>query len=149
MADNIDIYYPEESLREQYDNGDFEEIRELLFAYAKRRAEAVFEQIQPEDRDKEFPAVISLQRILEQTGSIHLPFEMARQIQEINRETWFVGEKEQGHHDVRKIRENWAMTYAQLWRKAYKIQLLYVLQRNRVELDTLLNDEIASPSANS
>lgn len=136
MADTIDIYYPEESLRSKYDAGEFAEIHGQICQFIQRRKFEIRELISDSDRATSHPAVSAMCRMVERTKSINLPFEMGRQIQEINKEVWIQCEK--GHGEIQGIKESWAQRYAILWRKAYAVELFYVIDRHRDELEQMI-----------
>lgn len=137
MSDSIDIYYPEDSLRQKYEAGDFSEIYGHLITFINRRKQEIKERISTDDWATSHPAVSAMCRIIERTKSVNLPFEMSRQIQEINKEIWIQAEK--GMHEVGEVKESWAQRYAILWRKAYAIELFYVIDRHRDEFESLIN----------
>lgn len=139
MSDNIDIYYPEESLRTKYEAGEFAEIYGHICHFVQRRKSDIREQIDDNDRSTSHPGISAMCRIIERTKSINLPFEMGRQIQEINKEVWIQCEK--GFNEIQGIKESWAQRYAVLWRKAYAVELFYIIDRNRDELENLIQSE--------
>ena len=61
---------------------------------------------------------------------------MAEQIKEINREIWYQGEK--GNQDKSQISEEWNQQYSLKWREGRKIELLFLINKNRDSIFDLL-----------
>ncbi len=134
-SEDQEIYYPEESLAEKFENGGMEKIYNHLVGYIERNLSAFKNKCVDSSN---FPenCMELIESEISRKGSVHLPSEMADQIKEINKEIWYRGED--GVGDRQEIKDEWTQRYSRKWRKARRIEILYVLKRRRNEILELI-----------
>ncbi len=119
-----------ELIEERYRNGELHSITAHLVEFVTRHREEIIAMAKPDGSE---PRLLdAVKNMVQQRGSIHLPSEMADQIKEINNEIWYRGEK--GDLDRSKIKEEWAMKYAAMWRQFRIKEILFVVDRKKDEI---------------
>jgi hypothetical protein len=129
-----DFFYDHKILETKFSKGELDHVQKYLFSFVTEHRDEI-RQIAHESQDKE--ALVNATRtLIEKRGSVHLPSEMAEQIKEINREIWYQGEK--GNQDKSQISEEWNQQYSLKWREGRKIELLFLINKNRESIFDLL-----------
>jgi hypothetical protein len=125
QTDQDSIYYPQESLDSKYNSGGFDKIKIYLFDWIKNHTQEINEKaINSSDRESR---IESARLMIQKSGSVHLPSEMADQIKEINKEVWY--RTEEGSTNKSRIKEDWTQEHSLRWRKARRIELLYLFDK--------------------
>lgn len=62
--------------------------------------------------------------VIQSRGSVHMPSELQDQMQEMNREVWYQGEK--GQQDTHRIKREWTDRHAANWRRWRISEYLFV-----------------------
>lgn len=131
--ENKTIYYPESSLEDKFLAGELKDIEKHILDFVDRHHETILKIAETlKANGVKHPYIEATQILVGKRGSIHLPSEMAALIQEINKEKWYRGEE--GEEDDEKVKEDWTMKYAQAWREARKIEILYVIEKQQDEV---------------
>lgn len=134
QTDQDSIYYPEESLETKYNSGGFDKIKNYLFDWIKNHISEISENAStPSDSNSRIEAA---RLMIEKTGSVHLPSEMADQIKEINKEVWY--RTEEGSTNKSRIKEDWTQEHSLRWRKARRIELLYIFDKEISEISKII-----------
>ncbi len=123
-----------ELIEERYHKGELHSITAHLVEFVTRHRDEIHEMVKANGSDQHL--LDAVKNMVQQRGSIHLPSEMADQIKEINNEIWYRGEK--GDLDRSKIKEEWAMKYAAMWRQFRIKEILYVVDRKKDEILSVL-----------
>jgi hypothetical protein len=81
--------------------------------------------------------VRATQSLIEQKGSVHLPSELRDQIEEMNAELWYHGEK--GDRDSARIKQEWTTLHAANWRRWRIKEYLFIAERCAGEIEARFN----------
>ncbi len=129
MSDNSSdgLWYAQEYLEAKYNNGEFKQIIEHLFDCLQDNRETIQGLIKEADASNKDGKLSVIKEYLKNRKSIHLPSEMAAQIQEISKELWIRGEE--GEKNASKVKEEWAQEHAPSWRQARIIEMQFVVDK--------------------
>jgi len=137
--DNDSVYYPESSLEEKFAKGELKDIEAHILDFVERHHKTILDIAETCKASKiKHPYIEATQILAGKRGSIHLPSELAAMIKELNKEKWYRGEE--GEEDEDKIKDDWKQKYANLWREARKIEILYVIEKKQDDVRTVLFD---------
>jgi hypothetical protein len=125
------IYYPIESVRKKYEQGELALLEKRLIGFLERHKNEITEG----QKDDSSLLESALQFILAKK-TIHPPSEMAEQIQEICKEVWYRGEE--GVKDDIEVKQGWLEKYAGPWREARLYEIQFLMREKQTEMISLL-----------
>lgn len=128
------IYYSEESLETKYKTGGFDKIKIFLFDWIKSHRNEIL--MNANSHTDKISLIKSARQMIEKTGSIHLPSEMADQIKEINKEVWY--RIEEGSTNKSRIKEDWTQVHSLRWREARRIEILYTFDKEVKKIQDII-----------
>ncbi len=135
------VFYAREELDRKFADGDLSGLRRDLLNFIGRHAAQIREVAAelPEGIDLETGLIETARTFVEDHGVLQPARELAQQIQEINKEIWYQGEKEPvGGADRRRISEEWTEKYSGQWRSARVQEISYVFDRSENAILELL-----------
>jgi hypothetical protein len=131
---NGSIYYSKKSLENKYNSGEFDKIKIYLFDWVENHRNEI--SANATSLTDKISLIESARRMIEKTGSIHLPSEMADQIKEINKEVWY--RIEEGRTNKSRIKEDWTQEHSLRWREARRIELLFIFDKEIEKIQDII-----------
>ena len=128
------VFYSHRVLAEKLERGEFDRLKANLREFVLRHKDEIVQTVNelPEVVDRRVRIVETIGTLIEESKSVSPATEMADQINEINKEIWYQGEK--GQTDRARISEEWTRRYAAQWRNARLQELLYLVEAMADEL---------------
>ena len=138
-------------LARDYDAGKFDGVRKDLEEFIRRHRADIVKMAA--DLRKlptvSAPEALAIKLFIQQIKSVNPTDEIKTQLQEIEREVWYRGEKAGQAVDKAEVAREWCSRHAPGWRDHRITAIVYVFERNTEEFVRLLDPDgapEASPS---
>ncbi|MBI4834264.1 MAG: hypothetical protein HY811_05550 [Planctomycetes bacterium] len=131
-----------EKLEQEYCAGKFKILESELTEFIKTHKESI-KQLKDDElgniKGIQASDELAIKLFILKSRSINPTKEIKIELDEIEKEVWYQGEKRQGQIDRNKIAEEWCKKHAAGWRDNWILGALLVFERDKQKFVNLLN----------
>ena len=134
---------PLDNLRQDYQSGKFKDIEADMAQFIQRNKNEIMKfkdthlvrltDTAPTDE-------LAIKLFLMKTRSLNTIHELKLELDEIEKEIWYQGEKTQGAVDRNQVAQQWSKQYAAGWRDHFTTVTLYAFEQNKNKYLEILRD---------